>query len=143
MENAYSPPRAEVAPTAATTDAPLYSPGQIGAAAFFATIGASAWMARSNLVALGQRERGNTVLVVGILITAGLLGLAFVLPDGVPGLVYTIPQIAIAVNLAKKEFEPHMEGRERRSNWRVVGVCVATAAVLFGGLIAVALAFEE
>jgi NAD/NADP transhydrogenase beta subunit len=119
---------------------PLFTPNQIGAAAFFGTLVASAWLARNNFIAMGDKARGDKALLAGVVVTMALMALAFVLPDGTPSVIFTIPQIVLALQLGKKYFEHRMITADRLSNWKVAGVCALTLvlviAVLFGVVMA-------
>lgn len=140
MENVYQPPRVEVEPVSA--QAPLFTPGQIGVAAFFGTLIASAWLARANFVALGQPEKGNSTLVKGVLITAGIMAIAFVLPVQVPGMVYTLPQLFLARTLADKTFGLLVSVHPRASHWRVAGVSLVSFLLIAGLSFGVVLALD-
>lgn len=142
MDSAYAPPKSDSeSPTAASTA--LYTPGQIAAAAFFGTLAASAWLARANLVTIGQRERGNRVLLTGIVITAAIFGVSFVLPDNIPGVVYTVPQILLARRLAQDEFGAHLELHDRASNWGVFRTCLASIAIIVLAIAAIAFTIAD
>lgn len=139
MESTHQIPQPE--PKSAFPErVPLFSPSQIGAAAFFGTLVASAWLARNNFIAMGDKRAGDKALLLGVVVTMGLMALAFVLPEGTPSVIFTIPQIVLALQLAKKHFEHRMITADRLSNWRVAGVCALTLVlvliVLFGIVIA-------
>ena len=135
MESTHQIPQPE--PTGAFPEkVPLFTPNQIGAAAFFGTLVASAWLARNNFIAMGDKKAGDRALLLGVVATMGLMALALVLPASTPSLIFTIPQIALALQLGKKYFGHRMITADRLSNWRVAGVCALTIvlviAVLFG-----------
>lgn len=118
---------------------PLFTPSQIGAGAFFGTLVASGWLARANFIALGDQRRGDVALLIGVLVTIAMMTLAFVLPEQVPGAVFTIPQVVLALQLAKKEFETRMPQAERISSWKVAGICLASLLLVVSSVIGVAL----
>lgn len=135
MESTQQIPQPET--TSAFPDkVPLFTPNQIAASAFFGTLVASAWLARSNFIAMGDKKSGDKALLLGVVATMALMALALVLPDGTPSVIFTIPQIALALQLGKKFFEHRMITADRLSNWKVAGVCamaiVLVIAVLFG-----------
>lgn len=135
MESTHHIPQPE--PTSAFPDkVPLFTPNQIAASAFFGTLVASAWLARANFIAMGDKKTGDKALLVGVVVTMALMALALVLPEGTPSVIFTIPQIVLALQLGKKYFEHRMITAERLSNWKVAGVCALTIvlviAVLFG-----------
>src|SRR5687768_5326078 len=121
MESTHQIPQPEPA-SAFPEKLPLFTPNQIGAAAFFGTLIASAWLARNNFIAMGDKKSGDKALLAGVVVTMGLMALAFVLPEGTPSVIFTIPQIVLALQLGKKFFEHRMITAERLSNWKVAGV---------------------
>lgn len=140
MENAYAPPRSEV--TVVLEGAPLFTPTQIAAAAFFGTLGASAWLARANYIALGEREKGNSTLVKGLLIIAVIMGLAAVLPEQIPGVAYLIPQLMLARKVSQDAFGAHVATHPKASNLRVAGVSIVFLLLVAAFVFGIAMALE-
>lgn len=141
MESTHQIPQPE--PTSAFPDkVPLFTPNQIGAAAFFGTLIASAWLARNNFIAMGDKKAGDKALLAGVVATMALMALAFVLPEGTPSVIFTIPQIVLALQLGKKYFEHRMITADRLSNWKVAGVCLLTLLLVVAVLIGVVLALD-
>jgi hypothetical protein len=112
---------------------PLYSPGQIGAAAVVGTFVAGCWLYATNQRRLGQRRGANITLAIGVISTALLI----VLPDPA-GVAIGRMAHALGVGLwylAKKEqgsaFDAHLAaGGKRGSNGLVVGITFATFIVV-------------
>ncbi len=119
--------------------APLYSPGQIGAAAVVGTFVAGCWLYATNQRRLGQRRGANITLAIGVLSTVLLIVLAFVLPERA-GVALSRTAHALGVALyyvAKKQQAPLPAGLEHPSNWLVLGITVATMIVVVGvGIVA-------
>lgn len=138
MDNAYEPPRAELRPLVdipKDTGRPLHSPGQLAVATLLGSICAAAWLARWNLIALGQRPRGNRLFGASVLVGSAMVAVMSVLPDDVPGAVYAAPQVVLVLHFARREFGQRMLHRERRSNWHVAAACVVSLVVIVGALV--------
>ena len=118
---------------------PLYSPGQIGAAAVVGTFVAGCWLYAINQRRLGQRGGAYITLAVGVFSTVLLIVLAFVLPDRA-GEAISRTAHALGVGLyylAKKQQVALPAGLKRPSNWLVLGITVATMIVVVGvGIVA-------
>lgn len=143
MVNPYASPGSDSFPPPLGGRVALFTPSQIGAAAFFGTLIAAAWLARANLVALGESRKAARVFFWGLGVTFALVGLSLVLPEEIPAVVYVVPQIVIAHHLSKREFEPKMGEHGRASNWRVAAVCAVVLTALCVVVVAVALALGE
>ncbi len=120
----------------------LFSPGQIGVAAFFGSLLAAGWMARANWRALGQTSRGNLTLLAAAGLTLVIVGLACWLPEGVPGVAFTLPQVMLARQLSQSWFEGAMPTADQRSHWRVVGVVLGALVAFVVLAVPVAFAAE-
>ena len=131
-------PQAEPQRAFADAKVPLFTPSQIGAGAFFGTLVASGWLARANFIALGDKKKGDLALLLGVVVTIGLMTLAFVLPAEVPSAIFTVPQVVLALQLAKKEFEARMLHADRISSWKVGGICLASLVLVVTTVIGVA-----
>jgi hypothetical protein len=141
METTHQIPQPE--PKSAFPDkVPLFTPNQIGAAAFFGTLIASAWLARNNFIAMGDKRTGDRALLLGVVVTMGLMALAFVLPEGTPSVIFTIPQIVLALQLGKKHFEHRMITADRLSNWKVAGVCALALLLMIVVVVGIAVALD-
>jgi hypothetical protein len=141
MESTHQIPQPQ--PTSAFPEkVPLFTPNQIGAAAFFGTLVASGWLARSNFIAMGDKRSGDRALLLAIVVTIAIMMLAFVLPDGTPSLIFAIPQIALALQLGKKHFEHRMITAERLSSWKVAGVCALSFVLLATVVIGIAVGLD-
>jgi hypothetical protein len=118
---------------------PLYSPGQIRAAAVVGTFVAGCWLYATNQRRLGQRRGANITLAIGVISMVLLIVLALVLPDraGV-AIRRTAHVLGFGMYyLAKKQQVPLPAGLKRPSNWLVLGITVATMIVVVGvGIVA-------
>jgi len=113
----------------------LYSPRQIGGAAFIGSPISAAWLFAQNYGVLGKPGVGRRALFYGLLGTVALFGLASVLPAKFPKVALPLAQSLAIRELAQRlqgsEFKAHLaEGGSSQSNWRVAGVCVAGLAVV-------------
>jgi hypothetical protein len=132
--NPYSPPQTNVSPLTAQEEiaaVPLgsrafYSSNQIFAASLIGAPIAAAWFAAANFRALGQLTNARRVILWGVLATAVVMGLAFVLPDSVPNIVlplaYSLAIRALAETLFKGVAHNHSSAGPSGSWWRVVGI---------------------
>jgi hypothetical protein len=116
-------------------DKRLYSPRQIGGAAFIGSPISAAWLFAQNYAVLGKPGVRRRALLYGLLGTATLFGLASVLPVKFPKvalpLAYSLAIRELAQRLQGAAFKAHLaEGRSVQSNWRVAGVCVAGLVVV-------------
>ena len=141
-QNPYAPPKAPVsdlatrdgAPVAA--EGPLYSPNQVGVAAFLASAFAGAWLMAADYRATGQPIKARNALWIGALTTLATIGLGFVLPDKFPN---SVLPLAVAFGMravAEKEFNAILKdhdaaGGALHSWWRVVGISVLIIVALF------------
>ncbi len=126
----------------------LYSPPQIGAAAFIGTPLPACWMLAQNYTVLGKRSQARRALVYGLLGTVALLGLACILPDKFPKmplpLAYTFAIRELAKKLQGAEVNAHLAaGGARQSNWRVLGVGVAGLALVLATFVVLVLVFPK
>jgi len=143
--NPYAPPAsdAEGAPggaPVATFLRPMFSPRQIGWAAFFGTLFSGILLLQANFRTMGRPAAANRTVVLGLLATVALVALLYVAPKGVRTPVNVATGWAlykVAVSLQGDAFFKHgIAGGARHSNWRVFGIIVATVvallAVFFG-----------
>jgi hypothetical protein len=130
----------QVAPLVTESIGRLYSPHQIGAAAFIGSPLAACWMLARNYTEFGERALARRALLLGLLGTAGLFAIAFALPENSPRrilpLAYSFGIWELAKVLQGTKVKAHLAaGGQRQSNWRVAG------AALIGLLLALAVAF--
>ncbi len=118
----------------------LYSPGLITAATILGAPVAGCILLAHNYRSLGMKSSARQLLLWGILGTAGLLVVAFFLPDKFPHMVlpigYTMGMREAVKQLHGKEYESHVaSGGAKGSAWKAVGIGVgclcAIMAVLF------------
>jgi hypothetical protein len=142
-QNPYAPPKAPVSDVTTgdgrpvASEVPLYSPNQVGVAAFLASAFAGAWLMAANFRALGQPVKARNALWAGLGATILTIALGFILPDKFPNVVLplgvTFAIRAMAERYFTAELKEHLDaGGEQRSWWRVVGISLLIVTVLFG-----------
>ena len=114
-------------------DFKLYSSRQVGFAAFLGAPLGGAWLLALNFRRLGHRGAARISLLIGVLATAGVFALAFVLPESFPDTVLpvlvAVASSAIAKSLQGEAYEAHVQSAGARSStWKAAGVGL-TAAV--------------
>src|SRR5262249_42937597 len=119
---------------------PLFSPKQIGWAAFFGSLFAGVLLLQANYRVMGRRSTANQTLGLGFLATVAISAVLFFVSRAVSTPINIFVGWAmykVAVPAQGEAFKGHMRaGGARRSGWMVFGVIMATAV----GLIAVVMA---
>jgi len=120
----------------------LYSPIQVGLAAFFGGPLAAVYTIWQNFRALGNRSAAAQTMLWGGLLLVLLIGILPFLPDKFPNLAIPIATLVAAQLVASKLQMSKQAILESdtygfQSNWLVVGVCVICIVIFF----AVALAW--
>ncbi len=144
--NPYAPPKADVVPRVSLDGGLpvpgelLYSPNQIGVAAFLGLPIGAAWLAARNFRAMGQDEEVGRTWGAGIFLTLVIGAISFVLPDRFPNVVlpiaYTLALRALAEWKFKRVVDAHLAaGGSLVSWWRVVGIGIL-CGLIFGMLMA-------
>jgi hypothetical protein len=146
-QNPYAPPKAAVADVdAASAAAPgfpvpggLYTSGQHFVASFIGSPVAAALIAASNYRKLGRDRDARNVVLWGILATAVLLVVAFVLPAGFPNSVLPLAYSFGVRALAQAAFGDTVNanrssGGKSGSWWRLIGLSVL-ALIILGAMI--------
>jgi len=142
--NPYAPPASDTegaAPPVAggAFGRPLYSPRQIGWAAFFGSPLAGVVLLQANFRAMARSRQANTTLLFGTLASGVLLALLILMPRSIPTLPFNLAaayaMLAIANATQGAAFTGHRAaGGARRSHWWVVFAIFATVAALFAAL---------
>lgn len=141
--NPYEPPKANVvAADAESAVAPqpaelLVSANQLAVAAFVGGFAAAAWLAMTNYNAMGQPVEGRRMFLWSILALFVVMGIGFALPEQIPGVVFPIAYAFAVRALAEQKFgamvKTHRDaGGLLVSWWRVVGIALLTAIIIFG-----------
>ena len=148
--NPYAPPTSDLIgpPPSAPEGAfpgPLFSPRQMLAAAFLGSVIAGVVLVQANYRAMGRAAAATKALAFGLLTSAGLFGVLFMLPDRIPA---SPINIAIALTFYKLAdtmqgpafFKHRAAGGPVRSNWLVFGIIVASvvAVMILAGVFLVA-----
>ena len=143
-QNPFQPPSAELTQQTETTQAPLYKVGAVALATFFGSPLAGAYLLGRNLQALGRG--GETGGVWGIAIALFVVGmaLAFILPESVPALPFTVAQVVGMFALTQQRIGPAMilhgeQGGLLYSNWRALGIGLLFGLAVVAALLAVAI----
>ena len=108
----------------------LYSPNQVGCAAFFGGPFAAAFVLWSNFRALGKDVAARQTLIGGALFTLALLLIMPFLPDRFPNLAIPIAY-TLAAGLSAQKYQLsksailESEQYAFQSNWNVFGVSIA------------------
>jgi len=143
-QNPYQAPQAMALPVEAGPDAPryeLYSPQQVGLAAFLGAPIAACWFIAHNYRNLGNRQASSLWLLGGMIATVALLAICFYLPDGFPNqlipITYVFALLYATRKLQGEAVARHLTAGGRLGSWwAVVGVglmcLVSIIAVIFG-----------
>jgi hypothetical protein len=125
-----------------------YSPGQVAGAAFIGgPLGGSILLA-SNFALFGPPIGKGQTIFWGVLATAVVFALAFVLPENFPNTVLPAAYILAFQQIAQRyhgaEFRSYIEsGGSRYSHWRVLGIGLLCLLALFAVLCAVIMVLPE
>ncbi len=118
----------------------LHSPGSITWATFFGTPIACGVVLALNYWKWGQKTRGVGAVVGGVLVTAVLGWLAWIVPAGVPAFVFFVPQVVggyvVAKSLQGRRFDAHVAaGGKKATNWIGAGIGLLFSVLIFGPVI--------
>jgi hypothetical protein len=141
----YTPPGYPPPPpfAAAAYPAPpgyrLYSVNAVALATFLGSPLAGAVVMAINYARLGRGGSARMAVVLGLIGTAAVFAIAFVLPDKVPNVVIWLPQLLGMQAIAKALQGPAIEDHARRdgraaSNWKAAGIGML-GLLLFGGIL--------
>ena len=148
MDQSYQPQSAELVDSRQAATGPLYSPFQVGLAAFLGGPFASCWVLAANYAALGKLTARRNALLWGIGSTAVLVAVSWFLPVKFPRAVipiaYTVTLAQIANTYQGEAFDAHLAaGGTRRSSWRVVGIALTSLLVLLALVVGIALLLPD
>ena len=138
--NPYAPPATDgeslpaVAGAGAVARA-LFSPRQMLAATVFGSIISGLILLQANFRAMDRARDANRTVIFGLLASAALFALLFMLPARIPATPVNIAAALAFYKLAEtmqgKAFSEHRAaGGARQSNWLVFGITLGTAVVL-------------
>nr|WP_297353046.1 hypothetical protein [uncultured Caldimonas sp.] len=127
---------ATLAGSAATPAARLNSFGGLFWAALTGNLFATALLMSQNYAQVGQQDRARKALTYAGLAMLVILVLVVVLPEEVPVIAFSAPQLAVAYYLAKSHHDelviPHLaKGGAVHSNWRGAGIGLLIGIVTF------------
>jgi hypothetical protein len=146
-----SPPEAAPVTSAGGNAAPaptyeLYSPQQIGVAAFLGAPIAACWFIARNFRNLGNHQAETLWLIGGLIGTVAVLVVSFFLPAGFPNqlipLGYLFGLLYATKRVQGEAINRHIAaGGQLGSWWKVVGVGLLCLAVILGIIFAIVFAF--
>jgi hypothetical protein len=138
--NPYAPPATEGEPLAPVAGEgafarPLFSPRQMLAATAFGSIISGLILLQANFRAMDRSRDAKRTMIFGLLASAALFALLFVLPARIPATPVNIAVAFAFYKLAEamqgQAFVKHRAaGGARQSNWLVFGIALGTAVVL-------------
>ena len=142
MNNIYDTPNADLT-NDLDVNYKLFKITGIGLATFFGTVFAGGILMAINFSRLGREAEAKKALIFSALATLAIIGVSFLIPDDVniPSVAFTVPQIIIMIQLAKKhqasDIESHVNlGGKTSSNWIAFGisllVLIPLLFVIFG-----------
>ena len=113
----------------------LFSPRQILAATVFGSIISGLILLQANFRAMDRARDANRTVLFGLLASAALFALLFMLPARIPATPVNIAAALAFYKLAetmqgKAFFKHRAAGGARQSNWLVFGITLGTAVVL-------------
>ncbi len=119
----------------------LFTSGQIIWAAFLGSIVAGGFLINQNLKRTGHHEKATQVFITTLFITISVLAISLVAPEGIPAILYSIPQlIGIKIWYDKSLImiiNPNDDlNIENESNWSATGWGFLFLFFLFLSLIA-------
>lgn len=133
-ENPYTIPVAELADPAQVRER-LYKSVAVGLATFLGSPLAGAYILTRNLKALGRSGEAGGVWAIAVALLAVTMICAFLLPEEVPALPFTIVQILVMGWLSNSrtatDLAQHLEQDGAfHSNWRAAGIGLLFALAL-------------
>ncbi|HEY0502956.1 MAG TPA: hypothetical protein VGD42_05605 [Lysobacter sp.] len=112
----------------------LYKVSGIGLATFMGSVLAGGWLIARNYRALGEPDKANRALMYAVLAMLVVTGVALLLPDGVPGIALTVPQILATMHIARQRqggpIARYQADARTYSNWRAFGVSLLVVVLL-------------
>jgi hypothetical protein len=145
-ENPYNAPAAALADPAEIS-VTLYKPMATGLATFFGSPLAGAYVLTYNLKQLGRARETANVWLIAVGLFAACTLLAFMLPESVPGLPFTIVQLLVMSWLSKRYIAGELARHQEKdgafySNWRAFGIAVLFVLAILAVMVPVILIFE-
>lgn len=142
--NPYQAPATDVADAQPQLSAPLFRTTGIYIATFLGSALAGGWVIAMNHTALGQFGLARKARWSGLAATLGVLVLAMLLPEQVPGVVFMIVQmLAVSYWIKQTPLGDAIAARvaaklPMRSNWLAAGIGLLGIVAVLGGLLIVA-----
>lgn len=123
-------------------DFELYHSKSIAIATLGGSILAGGFLLSQNFKKLGKANEARNTLVLSAVATVLILALAMFLPDNVPGILITVPQIFLMGHIAKQQqgeaVEKHIEqGGAIASGWKAFGISLLFLAAIVAVLMAI------
>lgn len=141
--NPYQPP----SEASTATERPLYDINQIGVATFLGSPLAGAIVMALNYRRLAP-EKVVPTIVMGVIASAAVFGLAFALPEDFPNIVLPAAYLAAVVGIASKTQGAAIKqavaaGEPKASGWRSAGIGLGISAVMLALFAVVFFAIPE
>ena len=114
----------------------MYSPGQITAATFLGGPPGGGWLLALNYKRLGEPGKARAAVVITVLAMAALVAIGLIAPSRSMswlGIVPVVVSYSLAKALQGDAYQRHVRvGGSIGSNWRAVGVGLASLAICIG-----------
>ena len=155
MEDYYKPPNANLVSDSDFSISPetkLFKTSAVGVATFFGSLLAGGIIIGLNYLRMNEQVKARNTIILSLLAFAVFMGTAWFLPDNIPNMAYTIVQVVIMMQIARKfqegTIKHHMEnGGRLASNWVAFGISllalILIIAILFLAIFVLDIYFPE
>ena len=139
MEDLYKPPKSNVTleDNDRDYDYRLFKVSGIGVATFFGTVLAGGYLMYRNFKSLGKHAEANRALMWSAVAVVAIVGISLLLPEDInsPSIGFTVVQVVVITQLAKKHFsdallDHELRGGKLASNWLAFGISLLVLLVL-------------
>lgn len=132
----YATPLADISPGEPPPAYKLFNASAVTLATFLGSPLAGAFLIALNFHRLNRKRAANVAILLGVIGTASLFGIAFVLPEGIPPLLIGLPPLILMNSLAKfiqgKELQLHaVRHGQLGSRWVAAGIALICLALVF------------
>lgn len=130
MEDYYKPPKANLVSDTGfsiSPDTKLFKTSGVGVATFFGSLLAGGIIIGLNYLRMNEQVKARNTIVFSFLAFTVFMGAVWFLPESIPGMVYTIVQVVIMMQIARQfqegTIKHHIEnGGRLASNWAAFGI---------------------
>lgn len=125
----------------------VFSPIQAAAGSFLGGPLASTIFISQNFGSMEKSQKKTNALLIGLLLTAGLVVLSLTLPENFPGIIFTISTIIITRLIVEKQqyTKEAIEENEElafHSNWLVFGIGMLSLILMIAVIFSLIFALE-